>query len=83
VCESTDASPEIAVVADEEHRGERGVEPLHHVTGFVAAGEVCRRGADAHRVQVEHRPVRVVEHNLVGTASQGTVDGGVDLTEQQ
>ena len=71
------------VVADEEHRVHRRVHALHHVARLVPPGDVQRPAVQLRGVEVVHRPVRVVAHDLGGAARQRPVDRRVDLAEQQ
>jgi hypothetical protein len=71
------------VVPDEEHRAERGVEALHHVERLVPPGEVRRPSVQVSRVEVVHRAVRVVAHDLGRPAGERPVYRRVDLPEQQ
>ena len=71
------------VVAHHEHDVRAGLEALHHVQRLVPPGHVGRLAVQQLRVQVVHRPVRVVADDLGGAGRQRPVDRRVDLAEQQ
>ena len=71
------------VVAHHEHDVRAGLQALHHVQRLVPPGHVGRLPVQQLRVQVVHRPVRVVADDLGGAGRQRPVDGRVDLAEQQ
>jgi hypothetical protein len=71
------------VVAHHEHDVRAGLETLHHVQRLVPPRHVRRLPVQQLRVQVVHRPVRVVADDLGSAGRQRPVDGRVHLAEQQ
>jgi hypothetical protein len=71
------------VVAHHQHDAGAGVQPLHHVQRLVPPGHVASPPVQRRRVQVVHRPVRVVADDRGRPRRQRPVNRRVDLAEQQ
>jgi hypothetical protein len=71
------------VVPHEEDRVDAVVHAFHHVERLVPPGDVDGAAVQLLRIDVVHRPVRIVAHELGRPARARPVDRGVDLAEQQ
>ena len=75
--------PGLRVIADEDRRVERVVEPLHHPGPLEAVADQTRARLEVLQPQVAHAAVRVVDDDLGGAAGARAADGGVDVVGHQ
>ena len=73
----------LGVVADEKHRVEGGIEPLHHPVSLERIGDEPRARRQILDTKVRMGPVRVVDHNLARTSGERSANGGIGVVGHQ